>query len=371
MRFLLVLFVALSSFSISAVSSETKLSDFEILEGSRTILWYKVRKKDVQELDFYKKIYLKNCLLLQEDGSKQDKIPKVLHFIWIGPHSFPQESIKYVESWKKYHPEWTMKFWTDSAERDCPIKGMERHLIDEVDLTFCKDLIDKTDNYAEKSDLLRYEILYHEGGTYVDHDVECYHSFDQLHGTYDFYAGLEPPHRNAKLPAKFFPSNALFGSKAQHPVLKSTMEFVKKNWSAVEEFYPANDAKSNFSRVITRSFNSFTLGTKEGIDQKGNVDIIFPASFFSPDRIIPENTMEIFKEKGFVLASHKYAATWLDPVPEDPLKELLESYKQHKASINKKISSLTLFMEINCLITLILIILYLRHYRIEKREKSE
>lgn len=39
---------------------------------------------------------------------------------------------------------------------------------------------DAAKNYGEKSDILRYEILFVYGGVYADVDVECLQPFDAL-----------------------------------------------------------------------------------------------------------------------------------------------------------------------------------------------
>src|SRR5690606_3988528 len=92
------------------------------------------------------------------------KIPQVLHFIWGGENPFPQESVKNIASWMKYHPSWTVKFWTDDPNRPIPIAGVEQHLISEVNMERIGPYFQTATNWGEKSDLLRYEILYQEGG---------------------------------------------------------------------------------------------------------------------------------------------------------------------------------------------------------------
>ena len=58
-------------------------------------------------------------------------VPKIIHFIWIGPRAFPKNSIDNLKSWKQYHPHWKFYFWTDSKDRPLPMSGMERRLIQE------------------------------------------------------------------------------------------------------------------------------------------------------------------------------------------------------------------------------------------------
>lgn len=342
------------------IASDLQASDFELLLGKTTPFWKKMAPSDLKEVDFYKKLYLRHAALLKKRGSGQAKIPKVIHFIWLGPKEFPKTSIKNVQSWLKNHPDWVLKFWTDRVDRPCPIQEMQKHLISELALPMIGRFVDQTDNWGEKSDLLRCEILFKEGGAYVDHDVECLASFDTLHEEFDFYACLEPPHRNTGVSSRVFPCNGLFGTRSEHPILKSTMEFIQNRWEKVGRQFPGNDPKSQFARVINRTFHSFALGTRASIDQKGNTDIILPASYFYPARIIDEQIFSRLQSKGLIMATHQFAATWFEPSPEDPT---LQKAKEHQKSITallRQVDHLTIFSLINLLITLCLILVYLR-----------
>ena len=128
-------------------------------------------------------------------------IPKIIHQIWIGS-SFPEKYKEFQESWKKHHPSWEYRLWTDKEIR-------ELKLINQA-------MYDKATNLGEKSDIARYEILYRFGGLYVDTDFECLKSFDYLHHTCCFYAGLLSP-RSANA---FNVANGLMGSCPGHPLLR-------------------------------------------------------------------------------------------------------------------------------------------------------
>ena len=72
-------------------------------------------------------------------------------------------------------------------------------------------------NYGQKSDILRYEILYRFGGLYVDTDFECFRSFDIfLHGL-DFFVG-------SGFGDNFTVYNGLIASVPNHPIIKTCIE---------------------------------------------------------------------------------------------------------------------------------------------------
>lgn len=84
----------------------------------------------------------------------QQKIPKIIHQIWLGNKKKPENLMK---TWIQKNPTWEYKFWN---ENNIPI------------LTN-KKLFDKTEFYHCKADILRYELLYNYGGFFIDADSEC------------------------------------------------------------------------------------------------------------------------------------------------------------------------------------------------------
>lgn len=90
-------------------------------------------------------------------------IPKVIHFIWLGKHTYPENTI---HTWKTHNPEWTVRVWKDD---------------DVSSLTMTNDNIyQMSKNNYQKSDILRWEILYSHGGVYCDTDVVCMKAIDDV-----------------------------------------------------------------------------------------------------------------------------------------------------------------------------------------------
>ena len=38
-------------------------------------------------------------------------IPKIIHYCWFGGKPLPDEYKKYIDSWKKYCPDWEIREW--------------------------------------------------------------------------------------------------------------------------------------------------------------------------------------------------------------------------------------------------------------------
>jgi len=92
-------------------------------------------------------------------------IPKVFHRVWIPTSQDDVIPTRHETFWnmlKELHQGWDFKTW-DRGE----------HL-------FNQELFDAATNHATRSDILRYEVLFEEGGIYVDTDVEPLRSFEPL-----------------------------------------------------------------------------------------------------------------------------------------------------------------------------------------------
>ncbi len=104
-------------------------------------------------------------------------IPRIIHQIWLGPLTPPVDA---MATWQKFHPEWEYKLWT---EQNLPRLDNQQ-------------AFDSSDNYPQKSDVLRYELLLKFGGVYVDADEYCLRPIDPLIGDmqqqgYTFLAASE------------------------------------------------------------------------------------------------------------------------------------------------------------------------------------
>jgi hypothetical protein len=99
-------------------------------------------------------------------------IPKLLHWVWFGPKPIPELHQRWIDGWLSLHPGWKHILWTD-ANRPA--------LVNEAQFL-------AADNFAEMSDIARYEILCRYGGVYVDTDTECLRSIEPLLAGVDAFA---------------------------------------------------------------------------------------------------------------------------------------------------------------------------------------
>ncbi len=233
------------------------------------------------EWQLLKDLYEKNNSL-HDIPQASPKIPKIIHHIWLGC-PLPQRYKKYLKSWQKLHPDWKHKLWTDADLKNFKLNNQA--------------IFDKAENYGERSDIWRYEILYRYGGLYVDTDIECLKPFDTLHYNYDFYAGI----MSADIP---FVNNALIGASPKHPILKLCIASMQKDGptnGTIERTGPAH---------FTRCF--FKLA-----DRLSQKVIAFPLSFFYAIPIRPAHYTNVLQVTKWIRpetkALHYWANSWAGP----------------------------------------------------------
>jgi len=93
-----------------------------------------------------------------------NKIPKTIHYIWVGSE-IPQHISEQIEKNSQFFQDYTVKIWTE--ENIPPLNAFAQQAYDEK-------------RWAFVSDYLRFYILYHEGGIYLDTDMDVLKALDDL-----------------------------------------------------------------------------------------------------------------------------------------------------------------------------------------------
>jgi len=150
-------------------------------------------------------------------------IPKIMHHIWFNGE-IPPLYQNYLNECKKLHPDWEFKIWNEKNIKELSLEN--------------QDLYDKTRNYAGRSDIVRYEILYRFGGVYRDMDVKCFNPIDDLNHKYNFFISIDPPSElfegnffKTKSSHSFIPlNNGIIGTSPKHPILKTTLDIIRRDF---------------------------------------------------------------------------------------------------------------------------------------------
>ena len=249
-KLIFILLLLLYGASIKPVANDKNLwVDFDISMEKGSYLYTKKYKKlqKKNDLSILKELYEKNNLSKVKPSAKP-KIPKIIHQIWVGPNPQPAMLQKLAQTWKKKHPDWKYMFWTDQEVKNITLVNRE--------------LYDRTHDYREKADLLRYELLYQIGGVYVDLDFECLKPLDILNHCYDFYIGI------ANNQVSEMVVNALIGCAPGHIIMLNAINNV-----VYEELKDWRDRSGVFY---------FSKEFMKSIQNAPGRNIAFPMNFFYP-----------------------------------------------------------------------------------------
>lgn len=98
-------------------------------------------------------------------------IPKIIHYVWVGPKPLTPLAKRCIKSWGKCLPGYEIKLWN---EENSP-----------MDSEYIKKMYKKK-QWAFVSDYIRFWVLARDGGIYLDTDTEVLKSFDDLleHGAF-------------------------------------------------------------------------------------------------------------------------------------------------------------------------------------------
>jgi len=83
-------------------------------------------------------------------------IPKIMHFIWVGDESKRPDNC--IDTWRKHHPDWTFLIWGNAE-----LNEVKWHNKDHMMAMYEREL-------NGVADMMRWEILYSNGGIVLDAD---------------------------------------------------------------------------------------------------------------------------------------------------------------------------------------------------------
>jgi len=109
---------------------------------------------------------------LERQPEKLYCVPRVIHFIWVG-EQIPEKYQKNINTFTTINPDYQVVLWTEvitdeirKSLANVTIRDLTKEIVDYS----TKDLVDNESNFGGKSDILRYEVVYRNGGVYFDTD---------------------------------------------------------------------------------------------------------------------------------------------------------------------------------------------------------
>ena len=217
---------------------------------------------------------------------KFTKIPKTIHYIWLGTRPLDKVSIQCMKTWKKYLPDYEVKKWGDDECRDLIYANK-----------YAKQAY-KSKKFAFVSDYLRVYILYHFGGVYMDTDVQIFKSIDRFldHGAFTCFENKE------QIPTALMASEK--GNKWMEALLRDYDErvFIDENGKM--------DLMTNVDAITNVSLRMGFL--PNGKEQVFSDDVhIYTKDYFCP--IDTKNKAnDMFTDNTY--AAHLFNGSWRSPL---------------------------------------------------------
>ena len=232
-------------------------------------------------------------------------IPKIIHYCWFGHNPKPKLATKCIRSWKKHCKNYQFIEWNE----------------DNFDISSAPQYVQEA--YAAKkwafvTDYVRLFVVYHNGGIYLDTDVEILRNIDELLELSAFF-GLET--------GNYVNTGLGFGAEQHAPILKELMEdyhnipFVLENGELDLTGCPERN---------TKVFLQHGLKMENKTQEIENKMLVFAEEYFCPKNYCTDE-INITKNS---YAIHHYDASWFSETQQKE-KETRWKNKQKKAKIKK------------------------------------
>ncbi len=208
-----------------------------------------------------------------------ERIPKIIHYCWMGDKELPVLVQKCIDSWKEKLPDYEIKCWNT----------------ENFDVNICqytKEAFQER-KYAFVSDYVRLYVLYNEGGIYLDTDVEVIKKFDDLLDNSAF-TSFENNHTVA---------TCIFGSVKGNPLFKQFLDYYTgRSFILPNSKYDLTPNSLPITRICKKE--GLVLNGKQ---QKMKDIVIYPKEYFCPYDTATEQ-MDITKN---TYAIHYFYGTWI------------------------------------------------------------
>lgn len=225
----------------------------------------------------------------------EQRIPRKLHYIWLGGKPVPDNLKKCMESWRYYCPDYEIIEWNESNY------DFGRH-------PFMEQAY-QAGAYGFVPDYARLDILYNEGGLYLDTDVEIRRNIDDLL-CQEAFCGVEK--------WQVINFGGLSGAVKKHPVIRKFLD-ARQNI-----FFTDDGGRQNKS---TCGFYDTGVAIKEGYRLNGKTQAIGGMNIYAYDYFHPYDYMSgLINETEHTYSVHWFNGGWLDETMRKANRESKQRY---------------------------------------------
>lgn len=233
--------------------------------------------------------------------SESPLIPKKLHYMWLGGKPLSDNLKRCMESWRKYCPDYEIIEWNENN----------------YDITKHPYMMQAYESgaYGFVPDYARLDILYHEGGFYLDTDVEIKRNIDNLLYQ-EAFCGVEK--------WQVINFGGLCGSIKNHPMIRRFLD-ARKNVYFIE-----SNGRQNRN---TCGFYDTRVAIREGYRVNGKTQYIGGMNIYAYDYFQPYDYMSgLMNETPNTHSVHWFNGGWVDEkmkkANEESKKRYMELYRR-------------------------------------------
>lgn len=207
------------------------------------------------------------------------QIPKVIHSFWFSGDKKPEAYQKCIDSWERICPDYEIHEWNMNNYDYTKHPFMEKAIQER--------------KWAFASDYARLDVVYHQGGIYMDMDVELLHSLDSLLGCEAFFT--------------FDTQNDIdlgtFAAKKNNPLIRELLKLYDNAAFSSEMKIMNKLCQPRYIRPVLR---------KAGLVLNGDMQLIDGMIFLPRTYLVPQDSVvyELTAMSEETLAVHRYNAGW-------------------------------------------------------------
>lgn len=222
------------------------------------------------------------------------KIPRTIYQTW-KTDEIPDYFQDLVASWKKNQSEFDFQLWSDEKNE----QFIRDHYSDFLPIYLAYP------HNIQRADAIRYFMLFHYGGSYVDLDILSIKNITPLIEDVDCFFGIESTAHNEIYNTAAIASNAFMGCTKNHPFFEKILE----------ELYTQNISSDDKNQLVLHTTGPFMLNRV--LSKYDLADIVLldpkfvsPLSYLEAETFIKAHYEGMAEKTGAAYCIHLHWGSW-------------------------------------------------------------